>query len=323
MFESRRLSFTEIPLVDIGPLISGADNERRRETESAIFDACEHVGFFYIKNHGIPDSLRDRMLTLAEEFFALPLDAKNALHMSKSPSFRGFMPFGSKGIDPTKKAKGQEGFTIQRELGPDDDDVKAKKPLHAPNMWPQELPEMRSVMLEYFAAMESLSNKLLASFARGLGLADDYFVQYHKKSLSMLRLLHYPRHKATDESEIGTRAHRDSGELTILLQDSTGGLEVQNKAGEWVQAVPVDGAYIVNIGRSMETWTNGRFVATPHRVVNRNGDNRYSVPFFTNPDFDTIVKPVPSTGKYGSYEPMHAGENALAQYRKSWPSQAA
>lgn len=320
MFISRRLSFTEIPLVDISPIIGG-NSPARRAMDAALIDACERVGFFYVTNHRVAEDIQQRMMRVTEDFFALPIEAKMDVVMTKSPAFRGYRPFGSLGVDKTKKARGQEGFQIQRELGADDPDVKAGKPLHAPNLWPKEQPELRKVMLEYYAAMEALSMELMRAFARGLGLEENYFDQRHRKSLSMLRILHYPRHKATDESEIGIRAHTDSGELTIILQDDVGGLEVLNKEGEWVQARPVPGSFIVNLGRAMETWTNGRFVATPHRVINRDGDNRYSMPFFTNPDYDAIVAPVPGTEGYGdAHPPMLAGENTLAQYRKSWPA---
>lgn len=320
MYISRRMSFTEIPLVDIAPIFGG-DSDARCKMDAALIDACERVGFFYVTNHRVPEELQARMMKVTEDFFALPLDAKMDVVMTKSHAYRGYRPFGAIGADKTKKARGQEGFQIQRELSEDDPDVKAGKPLHAPNLWPKDQPELRAVMLDYYAAMEDLSMKLMRAFARGLGLAENYFDERHKKSLSMQRILHYPRHKATDESEIGIRAHTDSGELTIILQDDVGGLEVLNKEGDWVQARPVDGSFIVNLGRAMEAWTNGRFVATPHRVINRDGDNRYSMPFFTNPDYDVILAPVPGTEGYGNdHPPMIAGENTLAQYRKSWPA---
>ena len=130
-------------------------------------------------------------------------------------------------------------------------------------------------------------------FALGLGLPEDKFDEYFHKPMLMLRLLHYPP-QAPDESgdHIGTRPHTDTGCFTILAQDQIGGLEILTKSGEWVFVPPLPGSYVVNIGEMMKAWTDGIFASTPHRVVNRYGAERYSVPFFVNPDYDAIFRPL-------------------------------
>ncbi len=110
--------------------------------------------------------------------------------------------------------------------------------------------------------------------------------------------------------EIGAGEHRDTGAFTLLMQDDTGGLEVQRKDGEWIGAPPVKGAYVINIGNVMMKWTNGRFVSTMHRVVNRALKPRYSIPFFANPDYDVTIAPIAEIMKPGEkaeFEPFENG----------------
>jgi isopenicillin N synthase-like dioxygenase len=84
-----------------------------------------------------------------------------------------------------------------------------------------------------------------------------------------------------------------------------------NSAGNWVEAPPVKGALVVNIGEMMARWTNDLFVATPHRVINRSGKARYSIPFFFATNYDTVISCLPSctTPLYPArYEPVVAGQ---------------
>jgi isopenicillin N synthase-like dioxygenase len=323
MYVSRLADFTEIPVIDVSPLVSGAADIATLGRDMAR--ACEECGFLYISNHGVAPAAMEEIFATARDYFDLPVEKKMEEAITRSPDFIGYMPFRSKGTDPTKAGALQEGFQIHREFPPDHPNVNKQVPLHGPNPWPKGQPELKAAMLRYFALMEKLSLQLMRGFAVGLGLPDTYFYEFYKNPLTMLRLLHYPRSMGDSAADIGTRAHSDAGGFTILLQDDTGGLEIQNRSGDWIQVPPIPGTYVINIGEMMQTWTNGRFTATKHRVINRYGDNRYSVPFFTNPDWDVEIHPIVQRGDAAHYADaplLHAGKHLLGTYQRIWPAQA-
>ena len=199
----------------------------------------------------------------------------------------------TKGKDPKIKENLQEAFQIHPELPADDPRVLAGKKLHGTNPWPSAMPDLKPRMMRYYVQMWDLAQELLRLFAIGLDLPEDIFMKFFHEPMLMLRLLHYPPQNPQEITDhIGTRAHTDSGAFTILAQDDTGGLEVCNVDGEWIGVPPIEGSFVINIGEMMKVWTDGTFAATPHRVINRYGRERYSVPFFVTSDYDAIIEPM-------------------------------
>ncbi|MCC6471921.1 MAG: isopenicillin N synthase family oxygenase [Alphaproteobacteria bacterium] len=311
---AQRVPFDSVPVIDLGPLRSG-DPAGKRRTADAIGRACEEIGFIYIANHGVPQDLIDHTFAEAKRFFALPLAAKMKIPLKDSANYRGYFPLKEEKTDVTAMGDLKEGFDLMRELGPDDPDVRAGKPLHGPNQWPDDLPGFRASILGYYAAMEELAKTLLRGMALSLDLDENWFADKTKKPLAYLRLLHYPPQKGMiDEREIGCGAHSDYGCLTILAQDQVGGLQLRNSAGQWIEAPPIPGAFVINLGDQMARWTNERFQATPHRVINRSGKERYSIPFFFDPDFDAVIECLPSCqgpGNPPKHKPITGGEHLL------------
>jgi len=290
---SRPATQEEVPIIDL-KFFQFKDEGEKAALVRQISDACRNAGFFYIVNHGIaPESVKD-MFDAADEFFSLPKEKKEEVALKNSQKkFRGYLPSFHKGSDPKLKENLQEAFQVHLELPPDDPDVIAGLPLHGPNPWPSAMPTLKGRMLGYQKELRGLGLRLLGLLALGLGLPEDRFEEFFKKPILHLRLLHYPPQKPDDSPDhIGTRAHTDTGVITILAQDNTGGLEILLKSGEWVTAPPVENAYIINLGEWMKKWTDGIFSATPHRVINRYGNERYSVPFFLNPDYRTTFTPL-------------------------------
>lgn len=315
--------FTEIPLIDIGPLADPAGQGLERAV-GAIADACETAGFFYVTGHGVPIAQVEAVFAAADWFFALPQPERDALDVARSPNFRGYVPMGITG--PGVPRRMLEAFQMMLELGPDDPDVRAGSIMHGPNVWPPDAPEFRAAMTAYYTAMTSLSDRLLAGFARALGLEPGHFREFFRKPLTQLRLLHYPPQPPQDrDAVLGVEAHTDTGAFTILAQDETGGLEVRNRAGRWIEATPIAGSFVVNIADMMQRWTNGRFVSTPHRVANRGHSGRISIPFFANPDYEAVVSPLPGcvpAGAEPAYPPLACGPYVEAAYRDAWPRAA-
>ncbi len=307
--ESRQLDFDEIPVIDISRLHGGAD---ARETVRAIDRACRDIGFFYIAGHGFDMSLVTRLREAASEFFNLPETARRSLGLD--PSMRGFLPlfYHSQISDSFSGTSHQEGFWIGAEFGSD-----IRNPLEQANRWPQHPERLRPIMLEYLEAIESLAAVLGQSFADALDQDGQFYTSHFTRPTSRLKLNHYPPQDNPKRIDsIGVVPHSDSGAFTILWQDANGGLEVQTKSGEWVGAPPLEDSFVVNIGDILQYWSNGRYSSTKHRVINRYGVDRYSIPYFVNPSADMVISALDGSE---SFSPFNYGDYQLAKWRNFFP----
>ena len=264
----------------------------------------------------------DGVFDTAADFFATPDNNKLGIGLETSTCFRGFLPLDSKGSDPTQRNY-LEAFQMGEEHGADN---SYEEMLYGANQWPSQPATLRDTMMAYHRAMDTLADRLQRAFAIGIDFPEDYFLRFYRKPLNQLRLLHYPpRPPELDERVLGARVHTDTGAFTILLQDQIGGLEVQNADGEWVAATPMEGAFVVNVGDMLQNWTNGRFISIKHRVINRSGKERYSVPYFLNPDLTALVEPLPefvSDDNPPRFEPVHVGEFLSKRFDSIWPRMA-
>jgi isopenicillin N synthase-like dioxygenase len=309
---SRRLDFSEIPVIDLAPLIDG-NTAQAEGTVAALGRACADIGFLYVSNHGVPRALVARMAEQARLFFARPMDEK--LRVVLDQRMRGYLPLNYRSYEGEARAgtSHQEGFWIGHERPLSDAD-----PLQGPNQWPEGMPDLKSTMLDYFAALEALSRVLQRGFARALGLADDAFQALFRAPNSRLKLNHYPPQDSPErDNDIGVVPHADSGGFTILWQDDSGGLEVQSKSGEWVGAPPIEDTFVINLGNVMQIWTNGKFSSTPHRVINRFGRDRYSIPLFVNPDSHARIAPL--IGQPADVTPLRYGDYQRDEWRRIFP----
>ena len=309
----------DLPIIDLRGL--DATDEQHRHTVDAIRGACEAIGFFYVSGHSVPQDACQGIMEQARLFFAAPPAMHAALDVADQANFRGYVPMGL--IGPGVPRRMLEAFQIMLELDATDPHVQAGNVMYGPNLWPPGHPDFRSTMLAYYGHMGRLMDRLLAAIAEGLGLPDNHFRPFFRKPLTQLRLLHYPtQDAAAGDAVLGVETHTDTGAFTILLQDDQGGLEVQRRDGAWIAAQPVAGTFIINIGDMLARWTNGHFVSTPHRVANRSGSSRLSVPFFVNPDYDAIVallQQLVGPGGTPLYEALHCGPYVEAAYRAAWP----
>lgn len=312
--DSRQRSFDEIPLLDFGPFLTGDD---RDSVVREMASVCEDVGFLYIKNHGVPQALIDAAYQQSAALFDLPLAEKMALDLKNSgASLRGYTPFYGENVDPEHTRDYKECFDLA-------DHREQVSPFFGPNQVPASLPEFRVVFAEYHDAMLRLALQLISAIGMGLGLSDDYFATRLRDPMTIQRLLHYPPQapQAISEGEIGIGAHTDYGFLTILSQDGRGGLQVQNREGEWISAPPVPGTFIVNIGDLVQVLTNDRYLSTLHRVINTSGEERYSMAFFMDLDYDAMVEVLPacqSAQNPARYQPYQCGVHKYQRYVDSY-----
>jgi isopenicillin N synthase-like dioxygenase len=317
---SRQANFSEIPVISLSAL--GRGDQAEAGTIEAIRRASEEVGFFYARDHGVSGSLIRDVFTQCRRFFELPTEQREQLRLSNSACFRGYLSVGERGANLNRPRDLLEALNLGPELGADDPLVQEGKPLHGGNQWPAGLPGFAEALRAYYVSMEALGQRLLQGFALAMGMQRHALDAQYRKPLTQLRLLHYPAQEVMVDNMLGARAHRDVGLFTILLQDDVGGLEVCNAAGEWVVAPPVPDTFVVNVGEMMKLVTNDRYASALHRVVNRSGRERYSVPFFFNPDYDATLSVLPQfveANHVPQFEPIHAGEHMFNFYRNLWP----
>ncbi|MET7392752.1 2-oxoglutarate and iron-dependent oxygenase domain-containing protein [Dactylosporangium sp. NPDC005572] len=285
----------ELPIVDVSGLVRDGEDA---VAAARIEAACRASGFFYVTGHGVPDELVERLDRHAREFFALPEAGKLEIAMARGGrAWRGFFPVGAELTSGAPDEK--EGLYFGTELGPDDPRVRAGLPLHGANLFPRQVPELRPAVLSYLDALTATAQAVLRGVAQSLGLAPDYFAAgYTADPTVLFRIFHYPpAEPGTDAWGVGE--HTDYGLLTLLLQDGNGGLQVRTPSG-WIDAPPVPGTFVCNIGDMLDRMTGGWYRSTPHRVRNRSGNERLSFPFFFDPDFAAEVPPLPGRAATGA-----------------------
>ena len=266
----------------------------RLAVAKAFREACRDKGFLYVVDHGIPPDLTQAVFAETRRFFALPLARKLEVDMAKSAYHRGYEPLRGQVLEAGTPPDVKEGFYLGNELPEEDARVQARLFDHGPNQWPTQLPGFRETLDIYFAHMEALCRLTMRALALSLDLAEDHFEHFCDGAVSNLKLLHYPPQPANAHpDEKGCGAHTDWGAITYLLQDEIGGLQVYDDTYGWIDAPPVRGAYVLNLGDLIARWTNDRFRSTLHRVINRSGQERYSVPFFFTgrPDHEVVCLP--------------------------------
>uniref|UniRef100_A0A6S8SXT3 Fe2OG dioxygenase domain-containing protein n=2 Tax=Ditylum brightwellii TaxID=49249 RepID=A0A6S8SXT3_9STRA len=368
-FNHDRTNFHYIPVINM--------QDSKSQIYQSLNDACRNVGFFYVINHGISQTLMSEMFTLSKQFFqGLSINEKMKIHnTSSTKGLRGYFQIGQEDLNDkfgardcdakggkygeksnaninntnsktdTLKGDYKEGFDCGREVPSNDGSISS---MFGPNLWPKEndindggdgdkhetfLPKIfREKALQYQNELLQLADELLIAFACSLNLTDEnYFVKQSRDPMCTLRLLHYPPtlhqqpqkqegQQRRQQQQLGCGAHTDYGLFTILSQDDIGGLQILNGGGEWIKATPIPGSFVINVGDMMNRWTNGLYSSTIHRVVtNTSRKDRYSIPFFFNPDVDAVVEPLDSCCSLSSsskkYKTETAGEILLSRYK--------
>jgi isopenicillin N synthase-like dioxygenase len=324
--DARRLSFDKIPVIDLAPMFR-ADAAAKRVLGADLRRACTEIGFFYIRNHSVPQAVIDAAFGVAGAYFAQPDAEKMRNHVSLSKNIRGYAALLEENTDPAARGDLHESFDIALDIPADDPDVVAGKALYGPNQWPVNMPQFRVALEKYQTEMLKLSVHLLHAFALSLGLQEGYFDGFFEKPLATLRVLHYPPQGGTiDDRQIGIGAHSDYECFTVLAQDGVPALQVLNAGGEWIAADPIPGCFVVNVGDQMARWTNDLFASTVHRAINRSGQERYSIPFFFGPTYDTVVEALPScvdVAHPAKYPPISAGDYINKRFLASFAHYAA
>lgn len=256
--------------------------------------AYREWGFAGIRNHGIPQALIDDAYAAFKKFFALPEEVKKKYHVPGGGGARGYTPFGVETAKGSKHFDLKEFWHIGREI-PDGSKYRDVMPA---NLWPEEVPELRTHGYALYEALDQLGSRVLCALALHIGLPEHYFADKTDHGNSILRPIHYPPITADDIPNVRAGAHGDINFITLLVGASAAGLEVLSHDGEWVPFTSDGDTIVVNIGDMLQRLTNHVYPSTIHRVVNPPGEDarkpRYSVPFFLHPNPDFLIDVLPS-----------------------------
>lgn len=314
--------------------------------EPNLRHACESIGFFYLKvsNERLSHELITRVFAESKAFFDLPVEAKR---LFSDPILNvGYTGMEEETLDVKRqKLRGdtKEGYYISKDI-PESSPLYNPSKLAGPNIWPTQnnlssgekedlvrdlnCAKWKEVMNEYFDGMSSLAFQMVQYIALAIGLSSKhYFDNDFQNPMAFLRLLHYSNEKSIpDEGIFACGAHSDYGMVTLLATDHHGGLQIlvpgknDDNEEEWLDVPPPPiGTFVVNLGDMLERWTNGKFRSTIHRVLSR-GDERYSIPFFYEPNFDTVVECLDvclKPGQKAKYPPTTSGQHLLDKYKET------
>ncbi len=317
-------TFKNIPTIDLTPLFEDTENGIQI-IATQLRKAYTEVGFAYITNHGFSESLVQGAFQAAEDFHNLPLSEKIKIKQNKF--FRGYMPLDTSilkvsTLGNAAKPNLSEAFILAHEVDADDPDFLAQTNLAGPNQWPEELPDFKATITEYNEKMLGLAKKLVQVFSVAFGLKLNDLDGYFAKPVTFLRLQYYPEQKdVCAEEQYGIAPHTDYGFLTILFQDDKGGLQVRNTEGTWIDVPPLAGSFVLNSGDMLKRMTNDTFISTPHRVINRSGKKRYSIPFFLEPAMHASIAPLStfcSNEHPAKYEDMEYCEHLMKRIRGNY-----
>jgi isopenicillin N synthase-like dioxygenase len=322
-----------LPVLDLSRLDRG--EEEAEAFRHDLREATHEFGFFYLTGHGVSEQLQDSVIRTARAFFDLPEADKFEIENLKSPHFRGYTRVGGEITRGAVDWREQIDVGVERPVVPRAPGVADYWRLDGPNQWPTALPELREVVTEWNTALSEVALTLLRAWALSLGAAEDVFdSSFATETSTLTKIVRYPG-KSDPTPRQGVGAHKDSGVLTLLfVEPGKEGLQVQYEDG-WIDAPPVPGAFVVNIGELLEVATDGYLTATVHRVISPLiGTDRISVPFFFAPALDATIptltlSPVLAAESRGvSADPQNPifhtyGENALKSRMRAHPDVAA
>jgi isopenicillin N synthase-like dioxygenase len=295
-----------VPVIDIGGLIHNGHIDPRHGAVQQIADAARRWGFFQIVNHEVPSADFAEVWSETQRLFQKPSAEKETLLRTLDN------PWGYYNNELTKNQRDKKEVFDFTDADPD--------PIyHSANRWPIADEEFKQLMLNHQQACTQISLCLLQAFCVGLDLPANYLQnEFSPGHTGFTRLNYYPvqdpmadsSHSYQPTADLGVHHHTDAGALTILLQDSIGGLQVHHD-DQWHNVPVVENAFVINTGDMMQVWSNDLYRAAIHRVLAMDTKDRYSVPFFFNPSARTTVEPLPSTvneNKPSHYRPIDWAE---------------
>lgn len=312
-----------IPKIDLSPLWDDAEQGIQRVAEQVRW-AFTIYGFAYLVNHNVPKAVIDDVFWAAKQFHALPLEEK--MRIKQNDCFRGYVPINASQLKVStlgeaKKPNQLDAFVMAFEVAEDHPDYKEGVYLAGPNQWPEGLEGFQEKMLRYRDVMLMLARKLVQVFSVAFGMSSEDLDRFFEEPSYFLRLQHYPEQPASiPDDQFGIAPHTDYGFFTLLAQGDVPGLEVQTPDGSWVTVPCLEGALILNSGDMLKRWSNDTFRSTPHRVINRSGTERFSVPFFFEPNMHAMIEPLASCidDEAAKHDPVMYGDYLMERIQGNY-----
>ncbi|KAK1142906.1 hypothetical protein N8T08_007147 [Aspergillus melleus] len=314
------------PILDFSPFY-GDDSAAKAKLVDQIRECCLYNGFFQITNHRVPLDLQKRVMKCAQRFFELPLDEKLSIDKNKTTFNRGYELLRSQMLEVGTGPELKEGLYIGEEIPLDHPYYLQQKLNSGPNQWPasvSDAEEFRKTSMEYYHAVMELAKDILGILALTLHVESDYFQPLTEGAVATMRYLHYPAQPKDQDEKLnrGIGAHTDFGCVTLLLQDEVDGLQVLDVAsGEWLDVQPVPGAYVINLGDLFMRMANDKYKSNIHRVINKSGRERYSIPFFFSGNPDYLCECLPNCredSEPAKYPPITVEDMVKGAYKDSY-----
>ena len=304
-----------IPVIDVSSLFRSDPNYA--EIGMQLRSAAETMGFFYVSNHCIDGQLMRQVFSVSEKFFNSDDNLKNQVKVNSY--HRGLLQVGVSKMEDQTRADLKESYLWGLDVAENSDDFRNGNIMLPANQWPSFLPEMRDILNQYMCAAHQCGKELLRAIAVSLEIDQDYFTGFFDKPVTRGSLIYYPHQPENlGVDQFGVSPHTDYGTLTLLAQDSTGGLRVRDRKGDWLTAHPIEGTLVVNVGDLLARWSNNRFKSTEHAVVNNSGKERYSIAIALDPNWETPIKPVINSGEKPQYEAVLCGEYIQGRFNRSF-----
>src|SRR5690606_1160284 len=301
---------TNIPSVDLADFLSD-DPARKQKFVNEIGKAYEEIGFVSLKNHFLSDDLVEELYKEVKNFFALPLETKKKYEIPGLGGQRGYVSFGRETAKGRNVADLKEFWHFGQEPSAD----AQLSEVYPENVQVEELPDFNRTGMEAYRMLEKTGIYVLRALALYIGLDEFYFDYWANNGNSILRPIHYPPITQEPKDAVRAGAHGDINLITLLMGASAGGLQVQRRDGEWIDATPNEDELVINVGDMLERHTNNKLRSTIHRVVNpprEEWDNpRFSIPFFMHPRSDMRLDCLPECideDHPKAYDDITAGE---------------
>ncbi len=318
---SKSYTFDSLPVIDLGAL----QNENGlAEVADQFFSAYSQLGFGAVINHGIDSEIIDSLFVASKAFHDQPLNKK--MKVALDENHRGYIPVNtSTDVNSTlaevTKPNQSESFMMMREDATDSHPVVSAAYLAGSNQWP-ELAGFKESVVAYNTALSALGRKMIEIACHAIGVQPSRVLPAFDCPTTWLRLLHYSTQNSLSPDDLfGSAPHTDFGAITILAQNQVAGLQVKSPQGQWIDCPVIENAFIVNVGDMLHRWSNGLLKSTPHRVINRSGQQRYSCAFFYDPYVDTVVTPLDecvATGESAQFASVHYGDFLRAELEAAY-----
>ena len=321
-----------IPLLDLSPFVEGLE-KGKQDVAQQIAEACKSIGFFAITGHGVPPETIEMLRRVSHDFFSRPVEEKLRAEHPVAGTPRGYRALAGEALGRAGGSQAEPDLKEFYHLGPDswpDDEYyvgREGQRYFIPNLWPHTPAGFREAALNYYRAMEVLEGHLLHASGMALGIEEAFFDDKVNRHVSAMRINHYPAQATPPRTgHIRAGAHTDYGMMTILMgENEPGSLQVRTRDGRWIAVETRPEFFVINIGDLMMRWTNDDWLSNMHRVVNPPPDiankvSRISVAFFHQPNYDAVIKCIPTCagpGRPERYPPIRSGHYRDIKYEET------